>query len=139
VGVAVPADVEEGADVGVVEGGDGPRLALEASLALRVLCEGRGEDLDGDGAVEAGVSPAPDLAHPASADRRDELVGPEPRTWLKGHGIPEDSIPQDPAEEVRAGVWVLDRADAASVFARDPGALWERVFGLLDRVEARAD
>jgi hypothetical protein len=74
VGVAVLPHVEEGADVGVVEGGDGLRLALEARAALLVLGEGGGEDLDRDGAVEAGVPAAPDLAHPAGADRRQQLA-----------------------------------------------------------------
>ena len=41
------------------------------------------------------------------------------------------------AVEVRAGVWVLDRADAASVFAPDPSKLWPRVHDILNRLEAR--
>jgi hypothetical protein len=75
--VALVADVEQRADVRVVERGDGLRLALEALASLLVLGEGRGKDLDGDAAVEARVLPAPDLAHPAGADRRQKLVGPE--------------------------------------------------------------
>jgi putative transcriptional regulator len=39
--------------------------------------------------------------------------------------------------EVRAGVWVLDKADAASVFAPDPSKLWLRVQEILKRLEVR--
>ena len=80
--VALVPDVEERADVGVIQGGDRLGLALEALAALLVLGEGGGEDLDGDAAVEAGVLPPPDLAHSAGADRRQELVRPEPRPGL---------------------------------------------------------
>ena len=43
------------------------------------------------------------------------------------------------ALEVRAGVWVLDRADAASVFAPDPSKLWLRVQDILKRLEVRLE
>jgi hypothetical protein len=36
-------------------------------------------------AFELLVLPPPDLAHSAGADRRQELVGPEPRSGLDGH------------------------------------------------------
>jgi putative transcriptional regulator len=41
------------------------------------------------------------------------------------------------AVEVRAGAWVLDKADAASVFAPDPTKLWPRVQDILKRLEVR--
>jgi putative transcriptional regulator len=41
------------------------------------------------------------------------------------------------AGEVRAGAWVLDRADAASIFTPEPSTLWERVHLILERLEAR--
>jgi putative transcriptional regulator len=37
--------------------------------------------------------------------------------------------------EVRAGAWVMDRADARSVFTPDAD-LWQRVFSILDRLVA---
>ncbi len=92
--VALVPDVEERADVGVVEGGDGLRLALEALAPFLVLGERGGQDLDGDAALEAGVASPPHLAHPAGADRRRELVGPEPRPGLKGHVWAEYSSPR---------------------------------------------
>lgn len=39
--------------------------------------------------------------------------------------------------EVRAGVWVLDKADAASVFAPDPAKVWPRIHDILNRLEVR--
>jgi len=41
------------------------------------------------------------------------------------------------AVEVRAGAWVLDKADAASVFAPDPSKLWPRVQDILKRLEVQ--
>jgi putative transcriptional regulator len=42
------------------------------------------------------------------------------------------------AGELRAGGWVVDRADARAIFAPDPSELWFRVYRILDRLEARA-
>jgi putative transcriptional regulator len=42
------------------------------------------------------------------------------------------------AMEVRAGAWVLDRADARSIFAPDTSELWLRVHRILEQLEARA-
>jgi putative transcriptional regulator len=38
--------------------------------------------------------------------------------------------------EVRAGAWVVDPADARSVFAPDGSGLWERVYAILERLIA---
>src|SRR5437762_5964963 len=56
-------------NVRMVQGGDSMRLALEA------LAELRGGDFDCDGSIEARIARLVDLAHPASADRRYDLVG----------------------------------------------------------------
>jgi putative transcriptional regulator len=42
------------------------------------------------------------------------------------------------ANEVRAGGWVLDRADARAIFSPDVSELWYRVHRILERLEARA-
>jgi len=42
------------------------------------------------------------------------------------------------ATEVRSGAWVLDRADARSIFAPDTSELWFRVYRILERLEARS-
>ena len=44
-----------------------------------------GEDLDGDGAIEAGVAGRIDLAHPTLATRGYNLVRAERRAELKRH------------------------------------------------------
>lgn len=68
---------------------------------------------------------------------RAALAGKEPHRGLRVFtGYAGWAAGQLPAE-VRSGVWVLDRADAASVFADDPARLWERVRLVLDRLEAR--
>jgi putative transcriptional regulator len=44
--------------------------------------------------------------------------------------------PDQLATEVRRGAWVLEPADAASVFTPEPSRLWERVREILGRVVA---
>ena len=56
------ADVMEGADVRVVQGGDGAGFALEPLLQVRVIGDMLGQHLDGNGAVQAGVAGLVDLA-----------------------------------------------------------------------------
>ena len=82
----VLADVVERADVRVVQAGDGLRFALEAGAAVRVGADLGREDLDGDGAVEAGVAGLVDLAHAAGADGGEDLVRAEAGTRREGHG-----------------------------------------------------
>ena len=67
------ADVVDGEDVGVIERGDGARLLLEAAQPVRIGREPRGQDLDRDVAPEPRVAGAVHLAHPARADRGDDL------------------------------------------------------------------
>lgn len=40
--------------------------------------------------------------------------------------------------EVRQGAWLLDGADADSVFALDVSSLWEKVRSILERIDVRA-
>ena len=61
------------------ERGDGLRLALEARERVRVVGDGRGQDLDGDVAVELRVARAIDLSHAACSERRQDLVRAESR------------------------------------------------------------
>ena len=71
------------------------------------------------------------------ADVRAALKGKEPGERLRvftgytGWGAGQL------AAEVRAGAWVLDRADARSIFAPDTSELWFRVHHILERLEAR--
>ena len=60
------------------EGGDGPRLVLEAAEALgRGLAVGE-HDLDRDVAAEPRVVGAVHLRHSTGAQQLPDLVGPEP-------------------------------------------------------------
>jgi hypothetical protein len=58
-------DSVNGADVGVVERSQNLGFTLEASHALGIAKEGRGEDFEGDVALERGIAGFVDLAHPA--------------------------------------------------------------------------
>ena len=71
------------------------------------------------------------------ADVRAALSGEDPAGRLRVFtGCAGWTAGQLPAE-VRAGVWVLDQADAGSVFAPDPSTLWLRIHDILKRLEAR--
>jgi putative transcriptional regulator len=72
------------------------------------------------------------------ADVRAVLSGENPAGRLRVYTGCAGWTAGQLATEVRAGVWVMDRADADSVFASDPSTLWERVRLLLKRLEARA-
>jgi putative transcriptional regulator len=72
------------------------------------------------------------------ADVRAALSGPDPAGRLRVYTGYTGWTAGQLATEVRAGVWVMDRADAASVFAPDPATLWGRVHQLLNRLEVRA-
>ena len=41
------------------------------------------------------------------------------------------------AAEVRAKSWVLEPADAATVFSSEPSRMWEKVYDILGRLSAR--
>ncbi len=61
----------------VVQAGDGLRLALEPLLEIRVRGDVLGEHLDGDGAVQPGVTGFVDLTHASRANGREDLVRAE--------------------------------------------------------------
>jgi hypothetical protein len=70
--------VVERADVGMVEGGDALRLALEARAELGVAGELLREDLQRHVAVESGIAGFEDLAHSPRPQLARDLVGAEP-------------------------------------------------------------
>ena len=76
-GVAVLRELEDGEDVRMRELRDAHRLALEPRERAGIRRELRGEDLDGDVAIEPRIARAIDLAHAARADGGDDLVVPE--------------------------------------------------------------
>ena len=71
------ADIMQGADVGMVEAGNGAGFAHETFAIFGFPGKMIGEDFDGDGAVKAGVAGAVDFAHAAGAEGGGDLVGTE--------------------------------------------------------------
>jgi len=82
------ADVEEGADVRMIQAADGLGLALEPFLEVGAGGGALGQDLDGDRAFQARVAGAVDLAHASGADLGLDLVGAERLSWFQAHGFP---------------------------------------------------
>jgi hypothetical protein len=82
------AEVVDREDIRVREHSDGLRLALEAGEPARVPCEDLGQNLHGDGAIEAGVPGPVDLAHPARAERAENLVVAKALVNGQGHHRP---------------------------------------------------
>ena len=64
-------------DVGMVQRGQDLGLTLEASEAIDIVREGRGQDLDRDVAVQFRVARAKYLPHPAFADLGNDFVNAE--------------------------------------------------------------
>ncbi len=77
VGAVLRADVVEMADVWMIQRGNGTSFALETLLEFRIGGKMSGENLDGNGAIEARVFRAVDLAHTAGAEWGLNFVGPE--------------------------------------------------------------
>ncbi len=73
----VMADVEQRADVRMIERRDRARLAVEAFAQLRVGGERGGEDLDRHRAIEPRIPGAVDLTHAPRADERDDFISAE--------------------------------------------------------------
>jgi hypothetical protein len=70
----VRIDVVNGADAGVVEGGRGARLALEALEGLGLRAEALRQELEGHGTAEAGVLGPVDDPHPSAAHLLDDAI-----------------------------------------------------------------
>ena len=72
-------------DVRMIEGGDGPSLALETLAAFGIELRGVRQHLERDEAVEPRVPRFVDLAHPAAAEQGDDFVRPESRSFGEWH------------------------------------------------------
>jgi len=68
------ADVVNGDDVRMVQGGGRPRLLFKAPHPLPVVRELSGQQFDGHFATQPGVEREMNFAHPATAQRRQNLV-----------------------------------------------------------------
>src|SRR5215831_12278073 len=67
-------DVVDRTDVGVVQGGSCPCLALEAAESLGIASDFIGKKLQSYETVEPGVLALVDHAHPAAAQLSDDVV-----------------------------------------------------------------
>src|SRR5262245_19999826 len=67
----------------MVEGRGRSRLGFEPAYAERVVGAGLVEDLEGDVALETGVSGRVDLSHAARSQRLEDLVRSEPCSRLE--------------------------------------------------------
>src|SRR5262249_42316282 len=79
------ADVVNREDVRVVERRGGAGFLLEAAQAIRIPGELGGQQLDGDLATESRVFGQIDLAHPACAELRYNLIVVEAWAWGNDH------------------------------------------------------
>ncbi len=68
------ADVINCADVGMVQGGGGLGLALEAAQSLRIAGNLIGQELEGDEAMQASVFSFVHHSHPPAAQLLDDAV-----------------------------------------------------------------
>src|SRR5262249_32900849 len=79
-------DIEERADVRMVEARDDARFAFEALPHFFAQRQVAGKDFDRDGPVEAGVARAVDLAHASGTEEVEDFVSSEPGSGGEAHG-----------------------------------------------------
>jgi len=77
--------VIEVTNVGMIQGGNGARFALEALFEFRIVGEMSRQDLDGHRAVEARIASAIDFAHATCTQWRLNFIRPEFRARGKSH------------------------------------------------------
>jgi hypothetical protein len=87
VGESHGLEAVEVGDVGMVEGGEEPGLAMEAGESLGVGCEGLGQKLDRDIAPEPRIGGAVHLAHAAGAEGGCDPV-------LSERGVDQGLVPR---------------------------------------------
>ena len=81
------ADIEELADVRVIERRDGVGFAFETRAAVRIARKFFAQDLDGDDAIEPGVAGFVDLTHAPGANQGEDFVCAESGAGREGHAV----------------------------------------------------
>ena len=76
------SQLQDGAEVGMVEAGRGARLLLEPLARLRIARQLRSQEFEGDGAREPGVPRLVDHPHPAAAEHLQDLEAVHPLAGL---------------------------------------------------------
>src|ERR671910_3255463 len=79
------AEIVEGTDVRVIEAGDRPRLPSQALACLRMVDTVRGQQLESDVPVQAGIAREIDPAHTAAAQQGHHLVRTDTGAELHAH------------------------------------------------------
>ena len=102
----VRADVVDGDDVGMLEGGGGARFLREAAQPVGIARGPGRQDLDGDVALEARVTRPIHLAHAATADVGDDFVRAESGAERECHCRGTAIIPRI-GGPVSATAWVF--------------------------------
>ena len=82
---ALRAHVKDGEKIGMVESAEDAGFLFKTRETVGVGGYRLGEDLDGDGALEAGVAREIDFTLTAGAQGRDDFVGTEPGGVGEGH------------------------------------------------------
>ena len=77
----------DGDDVGMIEGGGGPRFLFEPAQRLRTGGQLGRQDLQGHFTTELVVSRTVDLSHPARTNYAEDLVLPKAVTRSQLHGV----------------------------------------------------
>jgi hypothetical protein len=81
------ANVMESADVRMIQAGDCSRFSLKSLAQFQVTGMVIWEDLDGNDSVKTGIAGAVDLAHPASANTREDFVRAQTFAGDDRHGL----------------------------------------------------
>src|SRR5262252_2037447 len=81
----------DGRDVGMVQDSRRSRLLLEAAQPVRIRRDRGRKDLDRHLATEPRIFGLVDLSHSSCPERREDLVGPEPRPGDQRHETMTDS------------------------------------------------
>lgn len=79
------AEVVHCEQIGMIEHARGPGFLLEAAHAVGVSGECRGQNLDRDLAAEPRIPGPIYLTHPASAERREDLVRTKASSRSQAH------------------------------------------------------
>src|SRR5262245_15321947 len=69
----------------VVQGGNGPRLAAEALLTVRIVRETLRQHFDRHEAIEPRIARLVDLSHTTGSEETEQLIGSEPRVSWQRH------------------------------------------------------
>ena len=79
------ADVEQGADVRMIDPGDGASLTPEALELPRTRARRRSDRLDRHESIQSRILRAIDFAHAPGVEERQHFVGSDARTRLERH------------------------------------------------------